>query len=98
MEQLNFFGSCDINIGKYLGVKREIGDTLLWITFLVNLCSLYFCDFRKKGLRPKWTIYKNQSDNNRKCLSDNFRILSIMCVSVAHLQLTLVYVEVLNIY
>ena len=40
----------------------------------------FFCDFRKKGPRPKWTIYKHVSDNSKKCLSvGNSEILSVVC-------------------
>ena len=39
-------------------------------TFQVNLCSQYFCDFQKKGPRPKWTIYKHDLDRNIKNLTD----------------------------
>ena len=54
---------------------------------LVNQCvfsslpkyvSTIFVTFRKKGPRPKWTIYKRDSDKNEKCLSVcNFEILSV---------------------
>ena len=51
--------------------------------FSVALCSYYFCNFRKKGPRPKWTIYKHVSDNSKKCLSvGNFGILSVVVVGV----------------
>ena len=29
----------------------------------------YFCDFRKKGPRPKWTIYKDETKIRNFCLS-----------------------------
>ena len=51
-----------------------------FIKLLKTLCSHYFCNFRKKGPRPKWTIYKHLSDNSKKCLSiGNFRILYVVC-------------------
>ena len=39
-----------------------------------------FLQLPKKGLRPKWTIYKHVSDKSKKCLSvGNFGILSVVC-------------------
>ena len=53
---------------------------MFYVTFQVTLCSHYFCNFRKKGPRPKLTIYKHVSDNSKKCKSvGNFGILSVIC-------------------
>ena len=30
-----------------------------------------YVNARKKGPRPKWTIYKHEPDKNKKCLSVN---------------------------
>ena len=60
-----------------------------WFTFIVNLCR-FFCNFRKKGRRPKWTIYKHVSDKSKKWLSvDNSGILSVVviCLAPAHTSL-----------
>ena len=39
---------------------------------------VHFCDFQKKGPRPKWTIYKNESAKIRNVVSvGNFGILSV---------------------
>ena len=61
------------------------------VTFQVNLYSHYFCDYLKKGSRPKLTIYKHESDKSKKCLSvSNFGILfsvvvcSLKCVCSIH--------------
>ena len=54
---------------------------VFWFIFIINLCRQFFCDFRMKGHRSKWTIYKHVSDNSRKCLSvGNSGILSIVVV------------------
>ena len=69
------------------------------IYFSVNLCYHYFCNFQIEI--SKWTIFKHESDKNKKCLSvGNFENLSIVvdCLSVTRLQPTLVYVEAWNIY
>ena len=65
--------------------------------YFSTLCSNYFCNFWKKGPRPKWTIYKHISDNSKKCLSvGSFEILSVVVICrlyVARLQPTPAYVE-----
>ena len=75
---------------------------VFWVTFQVTLCSYYFCNFRKKVPRPKWTIYKHVSDNSKKGLSIGnffFCLSSLSSVySVARLQPTPAYVEAWNIY
>ena len=50
-------------------------------TFIVNLCS-YFFTTSEKSPRSKWTIYKHESDKNKKLLSVGyFGILSVICPS-----------------
>ena len=40
-----------------------------------------FATSRKKDSRPKWAIYKHESDKNKKCLSvSNFGILSVVVI------------------
>ena len=40
-----------------------------------------FCNFRKNGPRPRWTIYKHVSENTKKCLSvGNSGILSVIVI------------------
>ena len=39
------------------------------VTLHVTLCSHYFCNYRKRDPRPKWTTNKHISDNSKKCLS-----------------------------
>ena len=57
-----------------------------WFIFIINLCRHFFCDIRKKGSRPKWTIYKHVSDNSKKCLSvDNSGILTVVVIVVCSL-------------
>ena len=52
----------------------------VFTNFSENLCFNNFCVSRKKGPRPKWTIYKHESDKNKKCLSvDNSGILFVVC-------------------
>ena len=59
--------------------------------------KLIFCDFRKKGPRQKWTIYKHVSDKSKKCLFvGNSGIVSVVICrlpSVSRLQPTPAYVE-----
>ena len=70
---------------------------LFCFTFQVNLFSHYFSSFRKKGLRPKYTIYKHESDKNTKCLSvSNFRILSFVIIIVVCDAPTTAYVKTLK--
>ena len=53
------------------------------VNFQVTICFNYFCNFRKKGPRSKWTIFKDVSDNSKKCLCvGNFRILSVVVDSL----------------
>ena len=63
---------------------KNLKDSL-WFIFIINLCRLFFCNFRKKGPRPKWTIYKHVSDNSKKCLSVGNS--GILFVVVCHLCL-----------
>ena len=47
----------------------------------------FFCNFRKKGSRPKWTIYKHESEKNKKCLRvGNFGILSVVLVTLFYYE------------
>ena len=81
-------------IWKYLEYKSKL--MLQFIVyflgyFSVTLCSHYFCNFHKKGPRPKWTIYKHVLDDSKKCLSV---VVVVVCrLSVARLQPTPAYVE-----
>ena len=45
----------------------DLNDFLF--TFQVNLCSTMFATLRMKGPRSKWTIYKQESDKYKACLS-----------------------------
>ena len=64
--------------------------------FSVTLYSHYFCNFRKKGPRTKWTIYSTfQTILRDVCLSV---ILEFYLSFVAHIQPTPAYVEAWNIY
>ena len=54
--------------------------------FSVTLCSHYSCNYRKKGPRPKWTIYKHVSDNSKKCflsIISEFCLLFVVCSASA---------------
>ena len=77
-------------------------ETDYWFTFQVNLCiCTIFATSRKKFLEPIETIlsylngpYISTSQTKFKKISVvNFGILSIVCMSVALLQPTSVYVE-----
>ena len=53
------------------------------ISFLSILLNAYYVpnvfDFQKKDPIPKWTIYKYESDKNKKCLYvGNFGILPVV--------------------
>ena len=61
------------------------------IRFLVYFSSRpmlpLFCNFRKKGPRPKWSICKHESDENKKCLYlsvvSKFCLVSIVVCSAS---------------
>ena len=54
-------------------------DSVFWFTSIANLCRQYFVDFRRKGPKTKWTIYKLVSDKLKKFLSvGNTGILSVI--------------------
>ena len=42
---------------------------MFWVTFQVTYVPTIFATSGKKGPRPKWNIYKQVWDKNKKCLS-----------------------------
>ena len=58
-------------------------NCMILVYFYNNPMQTLFCDFRKKGPRSEWTIYKHVSDNSKKSLSvGNSGILSVIVVCV----------------
>ena len=48
--------------------------------FQLTYVPIIFTTYRKKGPRPRWTIYKNELNKNKRCLSVSiFGILSVVC-------------------
>ena len=68
----------------------------LVFTFQVNLCSHFFATSIMKGPWPKWTIYKHESNKNKKlCLS----VILEFCLSSSVCRAsTPAYVAAWNIY
>ena len=84
--KFSIYGSKFLLFGKgniFIVLEFLINRHLIYflITFQVALCSHYFYNFRKKGPRYKWTIYKYILDNSKKCLSvGKVGILSVVVV------------------
>ena len=66
--------------GIYLNVYLE-----LFLKHGLITCSHFFYKFQKKGPRPKWTIYKHESDKKEKCLSviEKICLFSVVCSASA---------------
>ena len=75
-------------------------EYFLIFCFLRIFVPTIFATSRKKGPRPKWTIYKHISDKSKKSLSvGNFGIPSVICrhlticLAVARLQHIPAYIK-----
>ena len=66
----NKFGSINAMACQLMPLDGSFNNSMLfWFIFIIKLCRQFFCDCRKKGPRLKWTIFKHDSDNSKKCLT-----------------------------